>query len=81
VLIKATSVDGVYTADPKKVSDATFIPELTYQQALVEGLRVMDANAFGLCQENGLPIVVMNVKNQGAIARVLQGERVGTIVK
>jgi uridylate kinase len=81
VLIKATSVDGVYTADPKKVSDATFIPELTYQQALVEGLRVMDANAFGLCQENGLPIVVMNVNNQGAIARVLQGERVGTIVK
>jgi len=81
VLIKATSVDGVYTADPKTVSDATFIPELTYQQALVEGLRVMDANAFGLCQENGLPIVVMNVNNQGAITRVLRGERVGTIVQ
>ncbi len=81
VLIKATSVDGVYTADPKQVPDAKFIPALTYQQALVQGLRVMDANAFGLCQENGLPIVVMNVNNQGAIARVLKGERVGTIVQ
>jgi uridylate kinase len=81
VLIKATGVDGVYTADPKKVPDAAFIPELTYHEALVQRLHVMDANAFGLCQENGLPIVVMNVNNQGAVARVLQGERVGTIVR
>jgi len=81
VLIKATGVDGVYSADPKEDPDAEFLPELTYQDALVRGLRVMDANAFGLCQENGLPIVVVNVNNQGAIARVLQGERVGTIVR
>lgn len=81
VLIKATGVDGVYSADPKKDPDAEFLPELSYQDALVRGLRVMDANAFGLCQENGLPIVVMNANNQGAIARVLQGERVGTIVR
>ena len=81
VLIKATSVDGVYTADPKRVRDATFLPELSYHEALVQRLEVMDANAFGLCQENGLPIVVMNVNNQGAIARVLEGERVGTIVR
>jgi uridylate kinase len=81
VLIKATNVDGVYTADPKLDPKAEFIPELTYQEALVKGLKVMDANAFGLCQENGLPIVVMNVNNRGAIARVLQGERVGTIVQ
>ncbi len=81
VLIKATSVDGVYSADPKKDASAEFIPELTYQEALVKGLRVMDANAFGLCQENGLPIVVMNVNNSGAVARVLHGERVGTIVR
>ncbi len=81
VLIKATSVDGVYTADPKQDPAAEFIPELSYREALVKGLRVMDANAFGLCQENGLPIVVMNVNNRGAVARVLQGERVGTIVK
>ena len=81
VLIKATGVDGVYTADPKQVPDARFLPELTYHEALVQRLHVMDANAFGLCQENGLPIVVMNVNNQGAVARVLQGERVGTIVR
>jgi uridylate kinase len=81
VLIKATNVDGVYTADPKLDMGAEFIPELTYQEALVRGLKVMDANAFGLCQENGLPIVVMNVNNRGVIARVLQGERVGTIVQ
>ncbi len=81
VLIKATNVDGIYTADPKEDPSAEFIPELTYHEALVRGLRVMDANAFGLCQENGLPIVVMNVNNRGAVARVLQGERVGTIVQ
>lgn len=81
VLIKATSVDGVYSADPKQDPSAAFIPEISYRDALVQGLRVMDANAFGLCQENGLPIIVMNVNNHGAIARVLQGERVGTIVR
>ena len=81
VLIKATSVDGVYTADPKRDPKAEFIPELTYQEALVRGLKVMDANAFGLCQENELPILVMNVNSRGAVARVLQGERVGTIVR
>ncbi|NIM50340.1 MAG: UMP kinase [Gemmatimonadales bacterium] len=81
VLIKATSVDGVYSADPKTDPSAEFIPELSYREALVQGLRVMDANAFGLCQENDLPIIVMNVNNRGAVARVLQGERVGTIVR
>jgi uridylate kinase len=81
VLIKATNVDGIYTADPKLDPKATFLPELTFQDALVRGLRVMDANAFGLCKENHLPIVVMNVNQDGAIARVLQGERVGTLVQ
>jgi uridylate kinase len=81
VLIKATSVDGVYTADPKRHPDALFIPELSFQDAIVKGLRVMDANAFGLCQENRLPIVVMNVNVRGAVARVLRGERLGTIVR
>ncbi len=81
VLIKATNVDGVYTADPKKVADAEFIPELSFHEAMVKNLRVMDANAFGLCQENRLPIVVMNVNRRGAIARVLRGERLGTIVR
>ena len=81
VLIKATNVDGVYSADPKLDPRAEFLPELTFQDALVRGLRVMDANAFGLCKENHLPIVVMNVNQDGAVARVLQGERVGTLVR
>ncbi|HEY2824667.1 MAG TPA: UMP kinase [Gemmatimonadales bacterium] len=81
LLIKATGVDGVYSADPKKDPKAKFIPELTFQEAIVKGLAVMDANAFGLCKENKLPIVVMNVNQSGAIARVLQGERVGTLVQ
>jgi uridylate kinase len=81
VIIKATSVDGIYTADPKKYPDATFLPELTFQDAIVRGIAVMDSNAFGLCKDNGLPIVVMNVNQQGAIARVVKGERVGTLVK
>jgi uridylate kinase len=81
VLIKATSVDGVFSADPKKDPDAEFYPELTFQEAIVRGLAVMDSNAFGLCKDNRLPINVMNVNQRGAIARVLRGERVGTIVR
>ncbi|PYO77795.1 MAG: UMP kinase [Gemmatimonadetes bacterium] len=81
VLLKATNVDGVYTADPKKEPKAKFISELSFQQALVKGYAVMDANAFGLCKENKLPIVVFNINQPGATARVLAGERVGTIVQ
>jgi len=81
LLIKATNVDGVYTADPKVDPKAEFLPEVSFQDAIVRGLRVMDANAFGLCKENHLPIVVMNVNQDGAVARVLQGERVGTLVQ
>ena len=81
VILKATNVDGVYTADPKKDPKAAFIPELSFQEALVKGYAVMDANAFGLCKENKLPIVVFNINQPGATARVLAGERVGTIVQ
>ncbi len=81
LLIKATSVDGIYTADPKLHPDAEFIPELSFQDAIVRGLEVMDSNAFALCKDNKLPIVVMNVNQSGAIGRVLRGERVGTIVQ
>ncbi|MGE5143832.1 MAG: UMP kinase [Acidobacteriota bacterium] len=81
VILKATNVDGVYTADPKKDPKAKFIAELTFQQALVKGYAVMDANAFGLCKENRLPIVVFNINQPGATARLLAGERVGTIVQ
>jgi uridylate kinase len=81
VILKATNVDGVFTADPKLDTSATFIPELTFQEAIVKGYAVMDANAFGLCKANQLPIVVFNINEPGAIARILHGERVGTIVR
>jgi uridylate kinase len=81
VILKATNVDGVYTGDPKSDPTATFIPELSFQEAIVRNYAVMDANAFGLCKANNLPIIVFNMNIPGAIARVLQGDRVGTIVR
>jgi uridylate kinase len=81
VILKATNVDGVFTGDPRKDRSATFIPELTYQEAIVKNYAVMDANAFGLCKANQLPIVVFNINQPGAISRVLQGDRVGTLVR
>jgi uridylate kinase len=81
VILKATNVDGVFTADPRTDKTATFIPELTFQEAIVKGYAVMDANAFGLCKANQLPIQVFNINEPGAIARILRGERVGTIVR
>jgi uridylate kinase len=81
VILKATNVDGVYTSDPRKDPTARFIPELTFQEAIVKNYAVMDANAFGLCKANQLPIIVFNINQPGAITRVLQGERVGTIVR
>jgi uridylate kinase len=81
VVLKATNVDGVFTADPRQDPTAAHIPELSFQEALVKGYAVMDANAFGLCQANRLPIVVLNINQPGAIARALAGERVGTLVQ
>jgi uridylate kinase len=82
VILKATNVDGVYTDDPRKNPGATFIRELTYQEAIVRNYAVMDANAFGLCKANQLPIVVFNINRPGAIRRVLEGDPdIGTIVR
>jgi uridylate kinase len=82
VILKATNVDGVYTEDPRKNPGATFIRELTYQEAIVKNYAVMDANAFGLCKANQLPIVVFNINRPGAIRRVLEGDPdIGTIVR
>jgi uridylate kinase len=81
VILKATNVDGIYTGDPRTDPAATFIPELTFQEAIVRNYAVMDANAFGLCKANQLPIIVFNINQPGAITRVLRGERVGTIVR
>ena len=81
VLLKGTNVDGVYTADPRRDTTAQFIPEVSYLDAMVKGLGVMDANAFGLCKDNGLPIHVFNINQPGAVLRILHGDRIGTIVR
>ena len=82
VILKATNVDGVFTGDPRQDPSATLIRELTYQEAIVKNYAVMDANAFGLCKANQLPIVVFNINQPGAIKRVLEGDPdIGTIVR
>ena len=78
VLLKATKVDGIYTADPKKVKDARLYQEISYEQVLRDELRVMDLSAITLCKENRIPLVVFNLKVPGNIARVVRGEHVGT---
>lgn len=80
VIVKATKVDGVYDSDPKKNPDAERYEELTYLQALQDGLGVMDATAISLCMDNKLPIIVTDVNTPGNIRRVLQGESIGTLV-
>ncbi len=79
-MIKATKVDGVYSADPVKDPNAEFYPQLSYDRVLAEGLGVMDATAVVLCKENGMPLRVMNINEQGALRRLVQGESVGTLV-
>ncbi len=81
ILLKGTNVDGVYSADPRKDPKAQFIPEVSFQDAIVWGLGVMDANAFGLCKDNALPIQVFNINQPGAVLRILQGDRIGTLVR
>src|SRR5438477_5392416 len=78
VLLKATKVDGIYSADPKKDKNATLYRAITYQQVHRDQLRVMDLTAVTLLMERKIPLVVFNLKNPGNIARVLQGETVGT---
>jgi uridylate kinase len=80
VIIKATSVDGVYTADPKQHPDARLYEQLSYRDVMRDELAVMDQTAITLCKENALPIIVLNIHNVGAVSRVILGERVGTLV-
>ena len=80
VIIKATKVDGVYTADPAKDPSAEFIPEISFLDALSRELGVMDAAALSLCKENDTPVVVLNIDGENAVARVVRGERIGTLV-
>jgi uridylate kinase len=81
VLLKATRVDGVYTADPRKVAGASLLADVTYQQVLERDLKIMDAAAISLCRDNNLPIAIFNLTRPGNIRRVVCGERVGSIVR
>jgi len=81
VILKATRVEGIYDADPEKVSDAKFFAQITYRDVLHQNLKVMDATAISLCMDNGMPIVVFNMSRHGNIRRVVLGERVGSTVK
>ena len=80
VMLKGTRVDGVYTADPEKDPTATKFDEITYDEVYNRGLKVMDLTATALCKENHLPIVVFDMDTPGNLARVLQGESIGTLV-
>jgi uridylate kinase len=80
VLIKATKVAGVYTADPVLDPNAEFLPRLSYQDVLTRELRVMDAAAVSLCKDNALPIIVLNINDVGAMADALRGAEMGTLV-
>lgn len=81
ILMKATKVDGVYSADPETDPDAERYDTLTYNHALSANLRVMDAAAISLCRDHNLPILVFNLKEEGSIVRALKGETIGTTVR
>ena len=80
VIIKATSVDGVYSADPRKDPNARLYPTISYRDVMIEELGVMDHAAIALCKENDLPLIVLNIHKHGDVARAIRGERVGTLV-
>ena len=79
-ILKATKVDGVYSADPVRDANATFFPRISYLDILTRGLKVMDSTAISLCMDNRLPLVVFNVGARGNLLRVVRGEEVGTLV-
>ncbi len=81
VLLKATQVDGIYSADPNIDPEAKFLSRVTYQQVLERDLRVMDAAAIALCRDNGVPIIVFDLMTHGNIGRVIQGREIGSTVK
>jgi uridylate kinase len=79
-ILKGTRVDGIYTADPEKNTDAVKYDALSYQEAYEKGLKIMDLTAFTLCRENKMPIVVFNMNKKGNLLKVVRGEDVGTLV-
>lgn len=80
-LIKATNVDGIYDKDPKKYKGATKIDEITYLDVLNKKLNVMDTTATSLCMDNDIPIIVFDINKHGNLKKVIEGEKIGTIVK
>jgi uridylate kinase len=80
VLVAKNGVDGVYTADPKKDPAAEKLEHITFQEALVQGLKVIDSTAFSLCMDNGMPMLVFGMEPQGNLTKALRGERIGTLV-
>lgn len=80
VLLKATSVDGIYNADPKKVLDATKFDEISYMDIIRKGLSVMDISAVSLCKDNNMPMIIFSMRESGNIVRVVKGEKLGTLV-
>jgi uridylate kinase len=81
VLVAKNGVDGVYTGDPRTDKSATKIDEITYQEALVKGLKVVDSTAFSLCMDNKMPMVVFGMEPAGNVAKAIRGERIGTLVR
>jgi uridylate kinase len=80
VLMSKSGVDGVYTADPRRDPTARKLDEVTYAEALKQGLKVVDATAFSLCMDNLLPMIVFGMEGEGNVARAVRGERIGTLV-
>jgi uridylate kinase len=80
-LFKGTSVDGVYTADPKKDSSAERYDRLSFHRVLSDDLKVMDTAAVALCRDNGIPIIVFNIREPGNLAQVLAGSGIATVVQ
>jgi uridylate kinase len=80
VILKATKVEGIYDADPVKVSTAKMYTKISYMDVLTQNLRVMDSTAISLCKDNNVPIIVFNIKTKGNIRRVIEGEKIGSLV-
>ena len=80
VIIKATKVAGIFTADPLLDPTAHFIPRISFQEVIARELGVMDAPAVSLCKDNKLPIIVLNLGERGAVGAAIRGERIGTLV-
>jgi uridylate kinase len=81
VIIKATSVEGVYSADPKRDPNAKLYDEISFRDVMLEDLKVIDQTAITLCRENSLPLIVLNIHRPGAFVAAVRGERVGTLVR